>query len=429
MGIICQLETPQTPELTSVSSPESLGKLERLSLSLPESHVPYTDKYFLRSNQVLKNEDLNPFVRCQVFIRKGPGNAFGIDEALAIIQRYGGKLIENGGRVWALEEGAKYDPMESLLMIEGRAQDIMELETMYLGVLSAETTKFNEGIEHVNLEQVTENMQKIRDLVGDRPVIYMGARHWTFREDEQIGKAAIEGGATGTSTNIGSKTISEEGVGTIPHALENIMAWYYGKENAVKESTLAFDRAIDPRVPRIALIDYNNKEIDDSLRTARALGDRLFAIRVDTCGENLGQGAYQSIEDVPANSPLRQAYFQAPIENRQYWFGKGVTVSGVFALKTALDQEDFRQLRFVLSSGFADINKIRAFLNAEEIFKQKLFDILGVGGLYKPCREAKMDIVAVADSLEKLDTSPMSKVGREYRPNERLKLVLGKLQN
>jgi len=33
----------------------------------PPSHLPYTDKYFTRSLQVLRGEGLNPIVTMQVF--------------------------------------------------------------------------------------------------------------------------------------------------------------------------------------------------------------------------------------------------------------------------------------------------------------------------------------------------------------------------
>ena len=36
---------------------------------LPKSPAPYTDKYFLRSKEVLQKEGLNPFIRAQLFIR------------------------------------------------------------------------------------------------------------------------------------------------------------------------------------------------------------------------------------------------------------------------------------------------------------------------------------------------------------------------
>jgi nicotinate phosphoribosyltransferase len=369
------------------------------SFSLPMSHEPFTDKYFLRTGQILWAEGLNPVVRAQVFIRKGPGTVHGLEEAVAVIDKYS-QLREHGGRVYALGEGAEYSPKETLMVIEAPVQDIVELETMYLGVISAETTKANDR-SGVDLGRVTKNMASVVGAAGGRPVMYFGARHWRFDEDQAIAAAAFQGGASSCSTDIGAAVIGQRGVGTIPHALENIYAWKRGRERAVVEATEAFDRIIDSAVPRIALIDYSNREIDDSIATADALEGRLTAVRVDTCGENIMQGAREG--------------------TRKYWEGRGVTITGVAALRTALDAAGHNDVKIVLSSGFGDAEKVKAFADAERELDLRLFDSLGVGGVYES-RMATMDIVAVGESYSTL--VPMCKTGRVYRPNPRLERVM-----
>lgn len=143
--------------------------------NLPKKPQPYADKYFLRTGEVLREEGINPWVRAQVMIRKGPGQVYGVDEALAILKKYS-PLLEHGGRVYALEEGADYAPRETIMLIEAQIQDIVELETMYLGVLSAETTKQNDK-RKVNLIQVRKNMAAVVRAAKGRPVSYFGARH------------------------------------------------------------------------------------------------------------------------------------------------------------------------------------------------------------------------------------------------------------
>ncbi len=367
---------------------------------LPENHEPYIDKYFLRANQILKAEGLNPFVRAQVFIRKGPGKVYGIDEALEIIDKYS-DLGKNGGRVFSLREGSEYDPKETLMVIEARVQDIIELETMYLGVLAAETTKANDHYD-VDPEKVRENMRAVVDAAQGKPVSYFGARHWRYDMDAEIARAAYEGGAESCSTDIGAATFGQKGMGTIPHALENVYAWKYGYRCAVKQSTLAFDRVIEKEVPRIALIDYANKEIEDSLATATALEGRLFGARVDTCGENIAEGAREG--------------------ERKYWNGNGVTISGVYALRMALDEYKHEDMKIFLSSGFGNVEKVKAFVEAEKELELKLFDALGVGGVYD-ARMSTMDIVAVGEDRENMQD--MAKIGREYKANERLELRIG----
>lgn len=407
------------PSITGLSREE---RSEALQAKLPEDFTPYSDKYFLRTHDILEAEKLNPFVRAQIFVRQGPGAAKGIDEAIAIIDKYT-DLRKNGGRVYALEEGATYDSRETLLVIEARIQDIIALETLYLGVISAETTKANDGIDDIDLDQARQRMKEVVDAAGGRPVTYFGARHWRYDRDAAIALAAFEGGATGASTDAGAKMGGLVGQGTIPHALENIYAWKYGRRAAVTEATRAFDRVIDPAVPRIALIDYDNREIEDTLKVARTLGDRLEAIRVDTCGENVAQGALTGPDD-PNAEVFRDAGIELPeVDSPQarYWYGRGVTVTGVYALRNALDQNGFGRVKIILTSGFGDVRKVKAFVDAEKVCGVKLFDGLGVGGIYSPCRMATMDIVAVGDSLDTLE--PVSKVGRPYRPNPRLQEV------
>ena len=391
--------------------------------NFPESHRPYTDKYFLRTKEILEKEGLNPYVRAQVFIRNGPGLVLGIEEAIEATKKYCPKLIETGA-IYAKHDGEEYTSSESIMYIDGYVQDFIELETLYLGIISARTTFLNDGVKNVDLQKAEETMRKIVSLIGDRPVSYFGARHWHYSEDAEIAKAAIRGGATSASTDIGAESLGIEGSGTIPHALENVMALYYGKENAVVEATLAFDRHIDKKIPRIALIDYNNKEITDSLAVANALKDKLYAVRVDTCGENVAEGAIPCLNSKEAVEWKEKGLYLPDEKDSdlKYWVGHGVTVSGVHNLRKALDQAGFENVKIILTSGFGNPEKVKAFCTAEEKLGLKLFDALGVGGIYHPCRTTTMDLVLAGDTPQSM--IPISKVGRGYKPNDKLTKIL-----
>lgn len=395
--------------------------IELYKKHLPLTHEMYADKYFLRTAEILKAEGLNPWVKAQVFVRQGPGEVAGVHEAIAVIENYS-KLREHGGVIKAVAEGSTYKAKDALITLEGPIQDMVELETMYLGVLTKQITKVNDGVGQVDLKQAEERMRKVVEAAGGRPVSYFGARHWHYGEDRAISYAAHLAGAKSCSTDFGASAFDSLGVGTIPHALENIYAWKYGKVNAVVEATKAFDRVIDPAVPRIALIDYNNKEITDSIAVAKALGNRLEAVRVDTCGENVAQGGLTGPDD-PAAQAWRAKGLKLPAKSdpdAKYWYGTGVTVTGVYALRTALDAAGYTNVKIILTSGFGSVDKVNAFVKAEEALKVRLFDSLGVGGIFKPCRTATMDIVGVG-TPEKLER--MSKVGRYEMPNNNLKLV------
>src|SRR4029078_11576711 len=51
---------------------------------------------------------------------------------------------------------------------------------------------------------------------------------------------------------------------------------------ATVRAAQAFDRHIDPDVPRIVLVDTFKDEAEESLRVADELGDRLWGVRLDT---------------------------------------------------------------------------------------------------------------------------------------------------
>ena len=413
-----------------ISSSTLKDRIQSINEHLPALCEPHSDKYFHRTLQTLEGDGLNPWIKAQVFVRKGPGEIGGIEEALAMLLKYS-KIQEYGGSVHALPEGSSYDPRETVMVFEGKAQDLVLLETLYLGAISGETTRLNEGISKVNLELAQDTMEQVRTLIGERPIIYGGARHWSYRDDVDISAAAFAGGASECSTDNGASPFQKEGVGTVPHFLENIYAWRYGPDNAVVEATLAFNRHMPPNVPRVSLIDYNNRELDDALAVAEALEGRLQAVRVDTCGENLAQGALISA-DCPGAMEWRSKGIDLPDAKdpeAKYWYGNGVTVSGVYALRKHLDEHGYTDVKIILSSGFADPKKVAAFIAAEERLETTLFDSLLVGAITKPCRAATMDVIAVGDSPDSL--VPVSKVGRPESPNDRLVPLLqsGKVLN
>lgn len=383
-----------------------------------QENKQYVDKYFLRTKEILEKEGLNPFVRAQIFVRKGPGIVAGIDEAIKFISE-NSDLAKNGGAIYSLKDGDYFSPVETQMLIEARVNDIVELETQYLGIITANETKLNDG-HGVDLDKVKAKMSRVVSLASGKPVTYFGARHWHYLEDEAIAKAAIEAGAVGASTDAGAKANGTLGVGTIPHALENIFAWTNGKDNAVLEATKAFDKNMDQKIPRIALIDYNNQEISDSLSLFNTIKNML-GVRVDTCGENVAQGAL-STYDKKGFSELFGRELEIPKEDLKYWTGSGVTVSGVYSLRKAMIENGFGEKQIILTSGFGSPEKVRAFVRAEELLEMKLFDGLGVGGVYDS-RTSTMDIVAVGETRDSM--VPMSKVGRLYRPNSRLELRLG----
>ena len=362
---------------------------------LPDALRAHVDKYFLRSRQILTAEGVDPVVTMQVFFRDGPGVFAGIDEAAALL-RDTSALAAHGGTLHALPEGATYAPLEPVMHIEGRLTDFIEHETLYLGIISAATSLAN-GLPEPDPDAIATRAAAIRALVPDKQLMYFGARHWHPRSEEAFCRAAVGAGFDACATDAGAIAAGlATGVGTIPHALVLAFAGTCGREHATREAALAFDRHTEAACPRVALVDTFNREIDDALDTARALGDKLAAVRLDTAGEVIGQGG-------------------APADGRPFRTGTGVTVAGTLAVRRALDAAGFEKVGIVLSSGFGNPEKIKAFVEAEKQYG-RLFESLGIGGLFRSFA-ATADIVRVGG----ID---LAKTGRSYRPNPRLVRVI-----
>ena len=76
--------------------------------------------------------------------------------------------------------------------------------------------------------------------------------------------AAIVGGCVGASTPAGARLAGLAPTGTMPHSLVLIFG-------DTVDAALAFDRHVEPDVPRIVLVDTFKDEAEEALRVAQAL--------------------------------------------------------------------------------------------------------------------------------------------------------------
>lgn len=373
--------------------------------NLNENYEKYTDKYFLRARQILESEGINPKVRYQIFARI-PGIVKGMSDAVNFIK----SMTGDRAKIYALRDGQEYNACEPLMKLEGRVQDLVELETIYLGLLAGELTG------NIDMVEVRKKARNIKNAAEDKAVLYFGARHFAPELDERIAKICQEEGFVGCSTDIGARAWNTKGEGTIPHAL--ILSYNaYLRENNIEgnatvEAAKGFDRNISESVPRIVLIDTFNREITDSLETAVALPN-LAGVRIDTCGENYAQGSRET-ENKLSKLDIAGKYLR----------GKGVTIAGTWALRKALVENEYKNISLVVSSGF-NAEKTTAFMKADKIFQQKynipLFTAIGTGSISNPIMTTS-DIVAYFS--EKYDKwLPNSKVGRYEIESKRLEEI------
>lgn len=359
---------------------------------LPASHVPYTDKYFLRTNEILKKHEINPVIAVKVFCRD-QGPVKGLGDAVEVLTKYSD--LENvGGEIW-LTKKEEYADNEPLMIIRGPARSFIELETMYLGVLSNAISNAV-GIEAPEPKQVTDKLKRLKDIYMDIPIVYFGARHYHWSLDKEIAGAALKGGASQTSTDIGSSNIGQKGVGTTPHVLTIILAWVYSKENATLKTAELFDKYMPLEIPRVTLVDTFNREITDSLAVAKYFGIRQNSMRVDTCGENIGEGG--------------SFYNDKKIQDPEFKTGAGVSIELVTNVRNALIENGYGDnTEIFLSSGFGNEAKARAFVKANNEYREKtgyrLFTGVGIGEI-SPARFCTADIIEVAGEQ-------LAKIGRE----------------
>ncbi|HUT02883.1 MAG TPA: quinolinate phosphoribosyl transferase [bacterium] len=328
----------------------------------------YTDKYFVRTRDILKRDDRHPKVLMQVS-QKGNAIVCGTDEAIGIIKRCADR--PDSITMMSLRDGEAAGPYETVMTIEGDYASFAHLETLYLGVLARQT-------------KVATNTHRAVEAAGGKPLLFFSARFDHFLNQPGDGYAAHIGGAAGVSTDAQGMWFDQEGIGTVPHGL---IAAYDG-DTVI--ATRKFAEFMPDPVRVISLVDFDNDSVKTSLEVAKALGKRLWGVRLDTAETLIDRSVVPQMSDF------------APT---------GVNEVLVRNVRAALDTEGFSYVKVVVSGGFT-AEKIARF-EASNV----PVDAYGVGSsLLTGTFHYTADVVMV-------NGRPCAKVGRHYRPNSRLKLV------
>lgn len=343
----------------------------------------YSDTYFNRAREILERDGYHPRVRLQVF-QRNTSVLCGIDEAIAILKlcsgRYDGERWREGWNqldVHALYDGDRIEPFETVLTIEGDYELVAHLETPYLGVLSRRT-------------RIATNARAIVDAAGGKDVLFFPARFDHHLVQTGDGYAAYISGALGVSTDANAEWWGSRGMGTVPHAL--IAA--YGGDTVL--ATKKFAEHIDPAVNVISLVDFDNDCVRTSLAVARALGTRLWGVRLDTSGTLVDASVIPQMGTFPPT---------------------GVNPQLVHNVRATLDAEGFDFVKIVVSGGFNPA-RIDAFERA-----RVPVDAYAVGSAFFDGNGA-YDYTADIVALEERGTwRECHKVGRPERPNPRLTRV------
>jgi nicotinate phosphoribosyltransferase len=333
----------------------------------------YTDAYFNHARETLMADARRPRVVMQVFQRK-ESVLGGIDEAIAIL-----KLCSHDWEaltVHALYEGDRITPWETVMTIEGDYTLFAHLETPYLGVMARRTL-------------IATNVTRVLEAADGKPVIFMAARHDHHLVQTGDGWAAFKAGAminapVGVTSDAQSSWWGGRGVGTVPHSL----IASYGGNTVLAATKFAEWAPADLNV--VVLVDFENDSVRTSLEVARALGPRLWGVRLDTSGQLVDKSLWNEMGDFDP---------------------RGVNERLVQNVRDALDRDGFEHVRIVASGGFT-VDRIRAFESTGVPV-----DAYGIGSsLIRGENDFTGDIVMT-------DGRPSAKIGRWFRPNPRLELV------
>jgi nicotinate phosphoribosyltransferase len=377
-------------------------------------------------------------VEMQWFTRRpGATLVVGVDKALEMLRHCAGYFDgERFVNTWdqleveAVHDGAmvKYagdaTQIQPVMRVRGRYRDFALLETPTLGILT-------------RASRVATNVYQTLIAARSKPMLFFPARfdlHEVQAADGYAYNVAVQrfnldyAGEVSAfvSTDAQGDWWGGAGGGTVAHAA---IACFFGD---TAETMLAFCATRPPQIPRIALVDFNNDSVGDSLATLdamfahyRALTDAgeaaeaskfvLYGVRLDT------SSSVRDVSVLPLGDPSLDL---------------GVTPRLVFNVRHALDTawerwpnlparwqapaQDFcRSVKIVVSGGF-NPEKIRRF--------EKLgvpVDIYAVGSsLFDNHADTVTDFTADVVRV-KIDGAwcDMAKVGRQPCHNPELEHV------
>lgn len=381
----------------------------------------------------------NMIVEMQVFTRRKPyAIVCGVDAALNMLRHctgyYEGEHFVETYRdlqVWAVYDGAvvrcEGDPMDvqPVIRIRGRYRDFAVLETTILGALS-------------HGSRIATNVYHVLKAARGKPVVFFPARFDSYELQAADGyaynvavqrfNADLNGRlAAAVSTDAQGSWWGGIGGGTIAHAA---IACFLGD---TAETMVAFAETHDVSIPRIALVDFHNDCVGDTLKVMKAMFShyhacikagkpqeaqkyKLFAVRPDTSS---------SLRDVRVE-PLGDPKLDCGVNPRLVFDMRRAIDSAYLHWNLSPDwlehaRQWCREVKIVVTGGF-DPEKIERF---ERL--QVPADIYGVGSyLLSSCSTCGTNTDFTADVVRvrlKDQWVDMAKIGRQACGNPDLRLV------
>ncbi len=369
--------------------------------------------------------------------RRGRTVAVGVDKCLAMLRHCTGHLDKNGDwvetwpdlRVTAVHDGCVThyhgDPtqVQPVIKVYGRYRDFALLETPMLGILSRSS-------------RIATNVYNVLKAAKGKPVLFFPARfdlHEVQAADGyayEIAVARFNRDYQGAlrpfvSTDAQGDWWGGAGGGTVAHAA---IACFLGDTVA---AMMAFSQFAPPEAPRIALVDFNNDSVQDSLRVMQAMfsrhielveaGDEAEARRYVLAGVRLDtSGSMRDVNVPPLGDPaLDLGVTPRLVFNVRQALNAAWESWNLPARQAAAAQQYCRQVQIVVTGGF-NPDKISRFekLNVP-------VDVYGVGSsLFRNDKATNNDFTADVVRV-KIDGvwREMAKIGRRACDNPDLQPV------
>ena len=408
--------------------------------ALDKENYRYKGSSDLAGVDVANVETGNIEVEMQIFTRRSPVSLVaGTDEAIAVLSECTGLTDEKGVfvntfdqlEVEIVEDGAfvEYDGnplhVQPVIKLRGRYRDFAALETPILGALTEAT-------------RVATNVYNTLVAAEGKDVLFFPARFAHYKMQ------ALHGYAYHLATLAASKRLGktahffistdgqgdwwgQAGGGTIAHSS---IVCFLGD---LSETMMQFCRIMPSDVPRIALVDFHNDCVRDTLLTMRRMFDEYW--RLKKSGQDIEAEKYRLFAVRPDTSGNMRDKSVPPLGDRE--LDCGVNPRLVWALRESMDEayeawelpydaiDEAKRwcgsIKIVVTGGFT-VEKIHKF---EQLGVP--VDIYGVGSsLLSNCEQCgtnndyTADIVKVKINGEWCD---LTKAGRCSAENSDLKIL------
>ncbi|MBN0919515.1 nicotinate phosphoribosyltransferase [[Mycoplasma] gypis] len=319
--------------------------------------------YFSKTAKIAEKNFSDKIITLQFFQRQDDVKLCGINEVLKLLKKY---TDVSRYTIKFLPEGSIVNNKEVVLELIGQYHHFGIYEGMIDGILARQTS-------------IATNAYRILKAANGKTVISMADRADHYRNQIADSYAIEVGGIKNHATLASAKGAHSRAFGSMPHALIQMSGG-----DIVKACKLYNE--MFPEDDLVALVDFHNDVITDSLLVLNEFKDTLKAVRVDT-----------------SKNMIDKMFLQ---DSGEF----GVTPNQIKRLRQALDEHGGKHVKIYVSSGF-NAEKIQKF---EE--QNAPVDGYGVGASL-----LKLFINFSADAT-KLNNKLIAKEGRGYSENKKLQL-------